>query len=661
MGNESKQELERIRPVFLKKGTTELFPEQPVRGTDADRHDRQKRAIAQIPTFFSAIGSSTPLTRASLIKRAFRKYKYQNQGLCLFNVIVALEWIPSAEELSLLDIAFTRASTLLFDVADSYMALGQVVIGGPELMGCADIQIFASNRLFPRAFVNGLNDQRKYQPIRVGRGLWRKNDRTIIPWDADLGYRTLVHEWAHYALGLKDQYLVLDQSLVEQRLSDQSLVIPSNSPVKNTIMADLVKASELLSTRTTESPYGMSKVLGAADSEWKGLSQNKAFKFLEIDPDKSAIEEEPPQVPVPAFRIVGGAGDTPQNLLFTLPGADSSKRTIDLKHCWVYVIKGSKIDDSEGLLAQGSFTNEEGGFTLLGATQGDVVALVGSKAGKPGYPLVLWAHIENTDTGVAGMGEWHEATPGTWPLVDVVATSEAVTPPYSVELRGDIAGWTVFTFPLGEQGKKTDIAIPDLTVLDGHVMLVAREGDEWKLAIASYSLGGGPADSGGPGHPNPLPAGSADGNAMIFFLDESKGPLHYADIYSANGVGAYEAFKIVTTTNLHNRIPPPPDWKPRSYTFAVTSNLPFGKLAKLHPTLVLYYDKDTCDEPYDRLAIGRYDTELDSWIEVKLASNKPDDFFIAALLTRESAPALYNGPFGVEHYRLFLINEPRSS
>ncbi len=104
------------------------------------------------------------------------------QHLYLFNIIVALEWQPGERYLRQLKAAFRRASDFLYDVTDGYMAFGQVLFGGPELMDCADIQIMASNRLLPRSWVSGLVNEKKYLPIRMGRAAWHKNNRVSIPW-----------------------------------------------------------------------------------------------------------------------------------------------------------------------------------------------------------------------------------------------------------------------------------------------------------------------------------------------------------------------------------------------------------------------------------------------------------------------------------------------
>jgi len=196
-----------------------------------------------------------------------------------------------------------------------------------------------------------------------------------------------------------------------------------------------------------------------------------------------------------------------------------------------------------------------------------------------------------------------------------------------------------------------------------------------QFTIASYSIGGSPSDSGFPGHTNPLPAGSAEGNAMLFFHDETRTPLKYGPLYPPNSPNPlslyYEQFKIVTTTNTINLdSPSSKDWSPCSYAFSVTSNIPFTKLdpgqeiadgvytVDLHPTLVLYYDDHTSTGTDVELAIGRYDLSSKEWVireahESATINNKPERNLIAISLNKETAPGLYAANPEPEHYRIF--------
>jgi len=146
MAETSKQGLETLalrftRSIDVKNELQEIYV-----GDGGERHEKQLACL------------ETVLTEATVDRSAFRKYVYAGQRRCLFNMLVALEWSPSPATVEALKETFTEAAKLLMDVTDGYMSIGQVVIGGPELMPCADIQVFASNRLFPRSSVNGLND-----------------------------------------------------------------------------------------------------------------------------------------------------------------------------------------------------------------------------------------------------------------------------------------------------------------------------------------------------------------------------------------------------------------------------------------------------------------------------------------------------------------------
>jgi hypothetical protein len=597
--------------------------------------------------------------------------------LALFNVIVALEWTPDQAYRDMLKRAFEQASDLLYDVTDGYMAIGQVVVGGPELMDYADIQIFASNRFYPRTSVNGLTDLRKYQPIRLGRGLWDKQRRRANSWDESdpkdnkLGPQTIVHEWGHYALGMKDRYFKVD---------DGRFVVPTLSLVENTIMAN-VKQTELsggvLTTRAD--------VHSEDANEWKLLSQHPAYRDLGIVASEHPRNADEPLKPVPAFRDVGGAraGQSPlrlywQEILKYYP-------KLEPRHCWVYVVRGEDIQNPTGLIAQGTVENPSDAFELLGAEVGNFVVLVSNTGeGKSFQPLVLYSTIEQQGkTGV-----WHDATPNgsggaAFPLVDVSVTSTkqlaivgdtVVLPRYAIRVGGFDAQWSAVTFPLGTDRVEFQQTIDDLSVLEGHVMLISKT-TPYQIAIASYSVGGSPGDSGFTGHPNPLPAGSAEGNAMLFFYDSGRAPIDPGWLYSGQAPDMlarhYEQVKIVTVTNPLNTAPPPGDWLPCSYAFSVTSNQSFKTLvagstigdgatttetADLKPTLVLYYDNQTLDGTGGDLTIGRYSAKSQTWdlISAPGAKHKPrTGFLIALALNATTAPGLFAEAPQAEHYRLF--------
>ena len=130
--------------------------------------------------------------------------KRQN-ALILFNLILSIEWEATTAYLSEIETAMKNASDYLYDVTDGQMAFGEVEIYHNKVnWSCADIQIAAHNRLQPYAYIGKILSDDPSYVIRLGRA-W---DRYFgdAPWDESDGYRTIVHEFAHYALHLYDEY-----------------------------------------------------------------------------------------------------------------------------------------------------------------------------------------------------------------------------------------------------------------------------------------------------------------------------------------------------------------------------------------------------------------------------------------------------------------------
>jgi hypothetical protein len=112
----------------------------------------------------------------------------------------------------------------------------------------------------------------------------------------------------------------------------------------------------------------------------------------------------------------------------------------------------------------------------------------------------------------------------------------------------------------------------DLPTLDGHVLL-RWKGD--RFMITSFSQGGDGPNSSGPWPANPINAGSADGNALLFMYKE------HDDDRAPNDV------KVVTAI-VRGMPQGPAEWRDRGYTFSIASNQPLPRT--FTPTLMLYYD-----------------------------------------------------------------------
>lgn len=588
-----------------------------------------------------------------LLRSKFERGMYQPSGsnelkyCCLFNLIVAFEWNPGYHELEQLRMACDEAANLLFDATDGFMTFNQVIVGGPELLQCADIQIFASNRLFPRAWVNGLHIEEKYQPIRIGRGYWRKQERRADPWHKNLGAAVLVHEWMHYALGLKDHYVK----------KEGPFALPQLSPSVNTLMANL-----------------MSNELHEGD-EWRLLSEKREFTWLGIPGDRKPVNIPPDDTPAPRFDLVGTAkADLADEPLVWLQWDAELEAKLVRDHCWVYVLVGENgafpLDRPGQLIAQGSYEALPEGYRIIGAREGAIVILIGRSPDEPSQPTVLYRKVAGFSGSTIRFAdsEWKDGTPeGPTPLPLIAVKTSEKRPPYKLSWENtDTSGrdWTETLFPLGELRPSNSLKVG---VLDGHMLLTSRSSMEkpYQLVIVNYSIGGSPG-AAFPGSPNPVPAGSSDGNALVFFHDEEVVKQRLAE---STNMSPINSLRIVTTTNLlgpmenlHQH--------PRSYVFGLMPNglLPVDSNGdpQFLPTLVLFYDTDTLRDAPSGTRLSIHRLHQGSWVELDPAyqTQSPDRLLVAAQLNRATAPGLFPGdprqqgaakPPTPEYYRLFLV------
>ncbi len=577
--------------------------------------------------------------------------------LCLFNVIVALEWQATPQYIQQLKWAFRQASDFLFDVTDGYFAFGQVVIGGPELMNCADIQMMASNRLLPRSWVSGLHEAQKYMPIRVGRGIWHKNNRVSIPWDEPEAYRTLVHEWAHYALELRDAYL--ETHYVSPTRSDSHangsdyvlmrgdypLVIPQISITTESIMATLEGTSELV-------PQITSQAASRQESPWEMIRKKNRYRFLNFDPNHRTLEGPGRlPLPLPTFHTVGSLANAATEQPAEAILANFPKH-VQFDHCWAYVIKGD-LTAPHNLIAQGSIDAraQQRGFRLLGVAAGDTVVLIGKDHGDRAIVMIGAIDAVEATSGKDAsvrIKQWVDATPAHFPMIDVLPGGDlhhnnqmAVI---AVNVQGIYDTAWIFPFGQGQPQKITPNTFNEVPTLDGHVLVTWEQGKQ--LVIGSFSQGGNPQTGTPTGGP-PITAGSSEGNSMVFFADKEQ-------------IRDYSDTKIVTTV-VH--VDPDMDTLPdgaqaRSYTFSLSSNTALP--TELAPTLILYFDRDAIAEDGDLLIYRQKDLEGSAWTQVP-TYRPTNSFFAAAPLNAETAERLVatQPAARVERYRLYW--KPRSS
>ncbi|MFL5801449.1 MAG: hypothetical protein ACJ8CR_06870 [Roseiflexaceae bacterium] len=557
------------------------------------------------------------------------------------------------------------------------MAFGQVVFGGPELMDTADIQIMASNRLLPRSWVSGLHLAAKYMPIRIGRGVWNDRNRVSIPWDEPEAYRTLVHEWGHYALELRDEYLerrqLIPAGAAGLASAPERLLVRVNpgevAPI--TVVMPYIGRSSGSIMETTEgtselAPHALGSGALREGQEWALIQ--KRYPWLNPPPQSLDGPGRLP-LPLPRFQRLGalagaGAAGSAGLVLRDFPSQ------LQLDRCWVYVLPGTGAGGPhpERVIAQGTLDarTAEDGFRLLGARPGDAIVLIGQ--GRDGRPAVFRGAIDATVAGgLARVAEWRDVTPETFPAVTVipepmngtgklaairVQVSDAGRPPDQLRV-----------YPLGQASPRDAAALGrpdgpdwisasiDVPTLDGHVL--ASWGDR-ALLVYTFSQGGGPSTHS-PDPANPFTAGSSEGNVALFFHDDER-----AGAYAANPAGYpgaaqlvdYSDLKIVTTVAHGGAAVAPPGAREQSYILSLAGNAPLP--LNLAPTLVVYYD--TLGER-ELLAgdLRIYRLAGDSW--QPLPTYLPPGYPFAVIqLDAQTAPSLVgagaSGP-RVERYRLY--------
>ena len=130
----------------------------------------------------------------------------QPRPLVYFHLLVSIQWNAEESYIQEVAAAMRAASDYLFDVSDGQMLFGEVEIFDDGMRWEeADIQILARNQVRPHAYVGGIAASDPAHKVVVGRH-WDGRSGNSGDWRLPNGFRTLVHEFAHYALHLYDSY-----------------------------------------------------------------------------------------------------------------------------------------------------------------------------------------------------------------------------------------------------------------------------------------------------------------------------------------------------------------------------------------------------------------------------------------------------------------------
>jgi hypothetical protein len=153
------------------------------------------------PTFFEVVDLN--VTPVLTVRR--------DRPLIGLHILVSVEWDASDEYIEDLRTGLLSGSDYLYDLGDGQFFLETIEIyDDRQRWTDADVHIHASNTTWPNAtgsvfgIIGGTEKH-----VRMGRH-FDGSSSAVGPWAEPNGFRTLIHELGHYALGLWDEYLDCD-------------------------------------------------------------------------------------------------------------------------------------------------------------------------------------------------------------------------------------------------------------------------------------------------------------------------------------------------------------------------------------------------------------------------------------------------------------------
>jgi subtilisin-like proprotein convertase family protein len=471
--------------------------------------------------------------------------------LVLFNLVVSVEWDAATEYLAMLADAFREASRYLYDVSDGQMAFGRVAIyDEAQNWANADFQFLTQNGVRPYAFVGGLTSLDEAHTIRVGR-LWDGDSGNGGDWNKPNGYRTLVHEFGHYALYLYDESFMRQVDCNGSSIVEKAASCTNNDVISPTLTLSTTNASIMFV------PYNASELadktynwdpncdcteqarLNQGESDWETVQ--RYYGLLHTPTNRGSMMAGPDHFPTELLRFPeivvnnSGVGDSQTRQLTILnPQRQPIGKALVVLHI---TTPAGTVAIDQGL------TNSQGRIDIYGAVPGNrlsVATFDGSLTGaivvsaELSYTLILSSPLRSTALAARAVSEvsYLSLTPqsdGTSLYLQVVGLNQGHLP------------LDAFVAP-GEGG-----GTPQSTVL---AYSPAEDAYVGTITLSGVGLGSGRVRVIGSG----LPPGGFNSNynlqqvqaatATTLYSEDGNFELHIP----ANGILAVKAFATVLPT-----------------------------------------------------------------------------------------------------------------
>lgn len=317
-------------------------------------------------------------------------YVYRFWPLIGMHLVVSVEWDATPAYLADLEQGLREASRFLYDVTDGQFFFEVVeVFDNAVKWADADIRIYANNQVWLCATAG---------PIFWRTPVWGITEdwwaHIHLPptfrgsYSQQAGYRTMVHEWGHYGLGLWDEYLDRNGDLTADAYctdpSWSSTALPEHS--RASIMYNDTLSSELCSridpAHSHRSNTEHDEETGG-ESNWETVLRrfrdaSASPKWILRSPDiRGAVMPGPNAIPVPAWVQVhvndAGTGACGP---YGITAADSLGQPVSGADVWLrpaiskWPVPGDLYDITG--LYQGK-TDASGSIDVLGARPGDTI------------------------------------------------------------------------------------------------------------------------------------------------------------------------------------------------------------------------------------------------------------------------------------------------
>ena len=585
--------------------------------------------------------------------------------LVLYNLVVSVEWdayrladerpnIPDATFFKELIPGLRAASGFLYDVTDGQFAFGKITIyDAGRHWDDADLQILVSNQVRPSATVGGITStdtytytssgrqQAVFYPgvMRMGRA-WNRISGRDGRYDEPDAYRTLVHEFAHYALYLYDEYFALNE--MGELIYDDAYCTSPNIRDGNVDLhgtqASLMDwhyvASELAMQGTSNwSPECKNtrqwQVHG--ESDWEtvlGVYTDKETpaRWNLITPTQRGGQPNPGPKPIdftlfdfPHITITGTKVITFDKRL-SLNVGDTDGTPVAQQNAQIFLFK-QQADKTVRILEQGS-PNSNGQVTLLGAEEDDVVKAISwdgrlftsrpvRQIGSTS-PLVLepalwrptvsiWPFLENTLDGQKGLDI----------KIDNVSAIDGSLLATLINLGGSVTKTVVLTQDATDTTSYSGQFRFELTepIWEGHLWLQAMSTAGQTLeTITNFAIGGAPG-SHFRTYP-PLDPASSDGNFRLYVPD-----------------GGVPDNTLAVVMPMRNAPSVPDDLTIVGVPYAVRATDNREPIDKPSSLTIFYNDRASGDISPEQLSVYHLDEEAKLWKKIGGDANPDRNLF----------------------------------